>query len=93
MRRVPEVPAALLFERAAPAPLRNAWAARWLRPAALNPELALCTAARVARWHGLGYAVNVWTVDGAAAVRAARDMGVDGVITNDPFATRALLAA
>jgi glycerophosphoryl diester phosphodiesterase len=93
MRRAPEVPAALLFERAAPAPLRNAWAARWLRPSALNPELALCTRARVARWHALGYAVNTWTVDGEAAVRACVDVGVDGIITNDPAATRGLLAA
>jgi len=93
MRRAPAVPEALLFERAESLPLRRAWAAAWLRPAALNPELVLCTPARVARWHALGYAVNVWTVDDEAAVRACRDMGVDGIITNDPARTRALLAA
>jgi glycerophosphoryl diester phosphodiesterase len=92
MRRAPAVPAALLFERAEVTPLRRAWAAKWLRPAALNPELVLCTPARVARWRALGYAVNVWTVDGAAAVRACRDMRVDGIITNDPAATREALA-
>jgi glycerophosphoryl diester phosphodiesterase len=92
MRRLPAVPAALLFERAEVTPLRRAWAAKWLRPAALNPELVLCTPARVARWRALGYAVNVWTVDGPAAVRACADMSVDGIITNDPGATRALLA-
>jgi glycerophosphoryl diester phosphodiesterase len=91
MRRLPEVPAALLFERAEVTPLRRAWAAKWLEPAALNPELVLCTSARVARWRALGYAVNVWTVDGEAAVRACREMQVDGVITNDPAATRAWL--
>ncbi len=91
MRRARAVPAALLFERAAPLPLRRAWAAAWLRPAALNPERVLCTKARVAAWHARGYAVNVWTVDGEADVRACRDMGVDGVITNDPARTRALL--
>jgi glycerophosphoryl diester phosphodiesterase len=91
MRRAPAVPAALLFERAESLPLRRAWAAAWLRPAGLNPELVLCTPARVARWHALGYAVNVWTVDDAAAVRACRDMGVDGIITNDPARTRAIL--
>ena len=93
MRRAPAVPAALLFERAEILPLRRAWAAAWLRPAALNPELVLCTPARVARWHALGYAVNVWTVDDEAAVRACRDMRVDGIITNDPARTRALLEA
>jgi len=91
MRRAPAVPAALLFERAEPLPLRRAWAAAWLRPSALNPELVLCTSPRVARWHALGYAVNVWTVDDEAAVRACRDMRVDGLITNDPARTRAMI--
>jgi glycerophosphoryl diester phosphodiesterase len=90
-RRLPAVPAGLLFERAEITPLRRAWAAKWLRPAALNPEFVLCTPTRVARWRALGYAVNVWTVDGESAVRACRDMHVDGVITNDPAATRGWL--
>jgi glycerophosphoryl diester phosphodiesterase len=92
MRRARAVPAALLFERAAALPLRRAWAAPWLRPSALNPELVLCTPPRVARWHARGYAVNVWTVDDEAALRACRDMGVDGIITNDPARTRGILA-
>jgi glycerophosphoryl diester phosphodiesterase len=91
MRRMPAVRAALLFERDTALPLRRAWAAAWLRPSALNPELVLCSAPRVARWHARGYAVNVWTVDGEGPVRACRDMGVDGIITNDPARTRAAL--
>jgi glycerophosphoryl diester phosphodiesterase len=93
MRRVPAVPAALLFERALPMPLRRAWPAAWLHPAALNPESVLCTPARVARWHALGYAVNTWTVDAKADVRACRAMGVDAIITNDPARARAALHA
>jgi glycerophosphoryl diester phosphodiesterase len=93
MRRQREVPAALLFERDTPLPLRQAWAAAWLRPSALNPELVLCTERKVARWHARGYAVNVWTVDGEGPVRACRAMGVDGIITNDPARTRELLAS
>jgi glycerophosphoryl diester phosphodiesterase len=91
MRKVPSVAAGLLFEREAPLPLRRGWAARWLRPAALHPELVLCTPARVAAWQRRGYMVNVWTVDGPEAVGACRAMGVDAVITNDPARTRALL--
>jgi glycerophosphoryl diester phosphodiesterase len=91
MRRAPQVPAALLFERDAPLPLRRAWAAAWLRPAALNPDIALCTPERVVRWHARGYGVNVWTVDDEAALRACRDMGVDGIITNDPAVSRRIL--
>jgi glycerophosphoryl diester phosphodiesterase len=92
MRRARAIPAALLFERAAPLPLRRAWAAAWLRPSALNPERVLCTRSRVERWHARGYAVNVWTVDDEVEMRALRDMGVDGLITNDPARTRAILS-
>jgi glycerophosphoryl diester phosphodiesterase len=91
MRRAPGVPAGLLFERAAPLPFRQAWAAPLLAPFALHPEVTLCTPARVARWHARGYMVNVWTVDDPAALRACRDMGVDAVISNDPAAARAAL--
>jgi glycerophosphoryl diester phosphodiesterase len=93
MRRAPQVPAALLFEHEAPLALRRAWAAAWLRPAALNPDVELCTPERVARWHARGYAVNVWTVDDEGALAACRDMGVDGIITNDPARSRQKLAA
>jgi glycerophosphoryl diester phosphodiesterase len=93
MRRAPAVRAALLFERASMLPLRRAWLAPWLRPAALNPELVLCTQGRVAAWHRRGYMVNVWTVDDPAALAACRRMGVDGVITNDPARSRAVLLA
>jgi glycerophosphoryl diester phosphodiesterase len=93
MRRAPAVRAALLFERASMLPLRRAWLAPWLRPAALNPELVLCTPGRVAAWHRRGYIINVWTVDDPAALAACRQMGIDGVITNDPARARAALAS
>jgi glycerophosphoryl diester phosphodiesterase len=88
MRRVPGVQAGLLFDRAAPLPIRHAWAARWLRPFSLHPEVVLCTPARVASWHRRGYAVAVWTVDAPEALRACREMHVDAVITNDPADAR-----
>jgi glycerophosphoryl diester phosphodiesterase len=37
----------------------------------------------VARAHGLGLQVNVWTVNSATEVEALRDAGVDAVITDD----------
>lgn len=90
-QRISGIPAGLLFEREAPLPLRRGWAAVWLRPAALHPEAVLCDEARVAGWHRRGYAVNVWTVDDPARLRALADMGVDGIITNDPARARAAL--
>jgi glycerophosphoryl diester phosphodiesterase len=92
-RRAPAVRTALLFERASMLPLRRAWMAPLLRPFALHPELVLCDAGRVAAWHRRGYMVNVWTVDAPAALAACRQMGVDGVITNDPARARAALAS
>ena len=91
MRRAPSVPAGLLFEAASPLPLRAAWAHRWLRPRALHPEAALCTPPALRRWHALGYLVNVWTVDEPPVLRALAEMGVDGIITNDPARTRGIL--
>jgi len=92
-RRVPEVPAGLLFERDSLLPLRRAWLAPAIRPRALHPELVLCSPARVAGWKRRGYLVNVWTVDDPAALAACRRMGVDAVITNDPARSRASLDA
>jgi glycerophosphoryl diester phosphodiesterase len=93
MKRLPAVPAGLLFEHESALPLRRAWAAAWLRPFALNPEFVLCSAERVADWHRRGYMVNVWTVDAPAELAACRRMRVDGVITNNPAHTRATLEA
>jgi glycerophosphoryl diester phosphodiesterase len=85
-RRRPDIPVALLFERR-----RTAWCLPVLRPSAVHPDQCLCTLASVRRWHASGYAVNAWTVDDPARLRALRDVGVDAVITNDPAAARAAL--
>jgi len=92
-RRAPAVPCGLLFEKDAPMWLRRAWALPWLRPASVHPEHVLCAPAAVRRWHASGYAVHAWTVDDAAEARRLRDLGVEGLITNDPAATRRALQA
>jgi glycerophosphoryl diester phosphodiesterase len=91
MHRAPAVRAALLFEQASWLPSRRAWAARWLRPFALHPEVTLCTAGAVRDWHQRGYMVNAWTADDSVMLLALKDMGVDGIITNDPARARAVL--
>ena len=91
-RRAAQIPSALLFEREGPLLLRRPWAIAWLRPLGVHPEAVLCNAERVARWHRHGHLVNVWTVDQSATLHALAAMGVDGIITNDPAATRTALS-
>ena len=91
-RRVPAIPAALLFERRGPLWLRRPWAIPLLRPMGVHPEAVLCTPARVAAWQRQGHLVNVWTVDDPARLRALAAMGVNGIITNDPKAARSTLS-
>jgi glycerophosphoryl diester phosphodiesterase len=83
-RAAPEVHLGFLFDGAHAWRLRAALARAWLRPAALHPEAALVTAARVERWHRMGLGVNVWTVDEEAEVRRLVRAGVEAIITNAP---------
>lgn len=58
---------------------------------AVNPWDPCVTAATIARCHGAGLEVNVWTVDDPDRIRQLADWGADSVITNRPaVALRAL---
>ncbi len=89
--RAPGVDIGLLFASDQSLPLRRAWAARALSAAALHPEAALVSAPRMRDWQARGYAVNVWTVDHPAELRALAALGVSGIITNRPAAVRRVL--
>jgi glycerophosphoryl diester phosphodiesterase len=94
-RQHPAISCGLLFEKPRlfhrPWPLRTDLLLPMLGPAAVHPDHRLCTVEAVRRWHRRGYAVNVWTVDDPARLRALAEMGVDAIITNDPAAARAAL--
>ena len=89
--RAPDVATGLLFAHDQSLPLRRAYAAPLLRPAALHPEAVLVDALRVRDWHARGYAINVWTVDAAAELRLLAALGIDGIITNRPKFARSVL--
>jgi glycerophosphoryl diester phosphodiesterase len=87
----PDVPVGLLFDGTRAWQLRTFIGIRALRPAAVHPDRALATDARIRRWAARGLAVNVWTVDDPAeAARLAR-AGAAAVITNEPARVRAAL--
>lgn len=54
----------------------------------VHPHFSACTPERVARWHGQGWDVAVWTVDDAAEARRLQSLGVEWLITNRPRALR-----
>jgi glycerophosphoryl diester phosphodiesterase len=89
----PDIPAAFLIDDVGFAARLRVLALPLLRPFAVHPPAALCSAALVDAWHAAGYAVNTWTVDQPDRLRVLRALGVDGVITNDPAAARAALIA
>ncbi len=51
---------------------------------AVMAHQVLMSARLVKAVHGAGGQVYVWTVDDARRIRALEELGVDGVITNDP---------
>ncbi|MBZ0238678.1 MAG: hypothetical protein K8M05_40585, partial [Deltaproteobacteria bacterium] len=81
----PHLPLAYLFEARLPRALRSAAAAMLVGASAVHPEHVLCTPAQVAAWRARGLAVNAWTVDDPARLRAlaafalSRAHGADGV--------------
>jgi len=87
----PSVATGLLFAHDQSRPLREAWAARLLGPTAVHPESLLVDHVAVGRWRARGYLVNVWTVDDPAELRWLAALGVDGIITNRPAASRKAL--
>jgi glycerophosphoryl diester phosphodiesterase len=90
-----EVPRALLVH----AGQRLAWtratplAARALGCVAVHPQHTLCSPAIVHALRGAGFVLNTWTVNDAREARELSALRVDGIITDDPAAIRAALAA
>jgi len=80
---------ALLISRRAP----GGWPerAKAVGAEALNPEAFLVDSELVARAHGEGLAVYVFTVDAPDEMRRLLDLGVDGLFTNVPDVMRRLL--
>lgn len=89
----PEVPVGLLFDG------ERAWRARtWLAtrlfaPAAVHPDRALVTEARLRAWNARGLAVNVWTVDDPADAALLAKGGAAALVSNVPGRIREAIRA
>jgi glycerophosphoryl diester phosphodiesterase len=86
----PSMPTAfLVFDLAADpqAPERSAEAGH----VALHPWDPFVDEALVARCHGVGVAVNTWTVDDPLRITELARLGVDGIVTNVPAVARRVL--
>lgn len=89
-RTAPEVALGALVE---PGAGWRAWLLAGLaaRPQAVHPHHSLVTERRVARWHRLGLAVAVWTVDDPDKARRCLEAGVEALITNVPDRIRSVV--
>ncbi|MFO7653050.1 MAG: glycerophosphodiester phosphodiesterase family protein [Candidatus Krumholzibacteriia bacterium] len=59
--------------------------------AAVNPSVLMADEALLHWLHGEGFRVHVWTVNAPDAMRELAELGVDGLITDDPLAARVVL--
>ena len=89
----PDVPVGLLFDGERAWRARTWVATRLFAPAAVHPDRALVTGARLRAWTARGLAVNVWTVDDPAdAAWLSRD-GATALVTNVPARVREAVRA
>lgn len=84
----PRVPRALLLSPDHPYLDR---VANRLRCVAIHPFHELVHASRVRAWQARGLRVNTWTVNELEHARALVELGVDGIITDDPGALSPLI--
>lgn len=80
----PDLPLAMLHGPDVPLFVRDLWFLPLVQPDALHPHHSQVDAAYMARARRWGVRVNAWTVNDPAEVRRLLDLGVDGIITDDP---------
>ncbi|HWO19124.1 MAG TPA: glycerophosphodiester phosphodiesterase [Kofleriaceae bacterium] len=91
-RHLPDVAVAHLFHDQQSLALRRGWAGHLVGASLVHPQHTLVDATSLARWHRVGFAVNVWTVNDDAELRRLAALGVDGVFADDPGHALAVLA-
>ncbi|MDO8527207.1 MAG: glycerophosphodiester phosphodiesterase [Deltaproteobacteria bacterium] len=59
---------------------------------AFHPLLKWTTPSLVNKWHEKGFKVHVWVANSEAQFRRCRELGVDGIFTDDPRRAREFFA-
>jgi glycerophosphoryl diester phosphodiesterase len=85
-----EIPCAFLFEANVLGRTLGVVAPYGWKTPLIHPHYDLVTPERIAHWQAQGVTVNTWTVDDAYEIGRLCDLGIDGLITNDPRRTRAI---
>jgi len=78
-RLAPELPLGFIFKRMPPG---RPW--RTLPIRYVMPQVKLLTLARVRQFHDEGLQVITWTVNQLSVIRSLQQVGVDGIIGDDP---------
>jgi len=85
LRRLnPALPRGLLYFQELPIFLGRAWLRPLAKPHALHPRSTTITPAFIKWSRARGYEINTWTIDDADEARRLADLGVNGIITNQP---------
>lgn len=87
----PQIPAALLALRGLPGAFSRS---RWMVPTSplgLHPYWTDVTPKLVQAEKARGRFINVWTVNNPGEIRRLKDLGVDGLFTDDPLMARHVL--
>jgi glycerophosphoryl diester phosphodiesterase len=90
-RKLPETPVGLLALPGFPGAWARSWPGEWLNYQALNAETRDVSAKLVNRLHHRGKRIYVYTVNQMEAMHHLFDLGVDGLITDDPVLARQVL--
>ncbi len=82
---LPDVPIAMLALSGKSGWLARSRIAELIHYQAIHPHYSDINAKFLASHHAKGHLVNAYTVDDAAVMRSLIDLGIDGIITDDPL--------
>jgi glycerophosphoryl diester phosphodiesterase len=90
-RRLPVTPAAILTEEGKASHWLYSILGRLAAPKVAHPHFSDITRVYLEREHRTGRRVNTWTVNDSDEIKRLINMGIDGIITDDPRRAREIL--